>query len=339
MGANALHSTTSKSNLVAIGDSSLYNNSIGATLTGQGTNNTAIGSKTLYANTTGSHNTAAGYQVLYHNNTGVANTAFGSGALFSNTQGYLNTAHGFRTLNLNTTGIGNTGFGSEALYLNTSGNHNTAIGTRALVNNLTGSNNTAIGDSAGYNSTGNKNIFLGYSAGFYENSGSNKLYIANDSNRTLMYGDFSTGQVLLGKGQPTGYVFKGTRTLNVLGGLLVDSVRVALSATWSDYVFNDDYPLMPLNELQQFISKNKHLPGIPTANEVKAEGIELGGMNAKLLAKIEELHLYILQQQRLHESQMNINTDHKKLIHTMQNMIMEQQKQIDELKKMINNKN
>jgi hypothetical protein len=73
---------------------------------------------------------------------------------------------------------------------------------------------------------------------------------------------------------------------------------VALSANWADYVFNEDYQLLPLEELQNFISKNKHLPGIPTAKEVKEEGIELGEMNKKLLEKVEELTLYILDLQK-----------------------------------------
>ena len=106
-----------------------------------------------------------------------------------------------------------------------------------------------------------------------------------------------TGQVLLGHKQPTGYTFKGNRTLNVLGGILADSMRVALSVNWADYVFDEDYALTPLDELSDYIEINNHLPGIPTTAEVKKDGIELGEMNAKLLAKIEELTLYMLQQQ------------------------------------------
>ena len=101
-----------------------------------------------------------------------------------------------------------------------------------------------------------------------------------------MYGDFSTGQVLLGKPQPTGYTFKGTRTLNVIGGVITDSVRISPSSAWSDYVFSDDYKLLSLDELAKYVSVNKHLPNIPSASEVEKNGIELGDMNAKLLEKI-----------------------------------------------------
>jgi len=153
-----------------------------------------------------------------------------------------------------------------------------------------------MGDSAGYNNLGSSNIYLGKKAGYLE-TGSNKLYVGNDYNKTILYGDISTGQVLLGNKQPSGYSFKGTRTLNVLGGILADSVRVALSSDWSDYVFADEYSLKPLKELGNFIESNKHLPGVPSAAEVAANGIELASMNAVLLEKIEELTLYILQQQ------------------------------------------
>jgi hypothetical protein len=75
---------------------------------------------------------------------------------------------------------------------------------------------------------------------------------------------------------------------------------------------------MPLNDLKNYVAANKHLPNIPSAEEVKSNGIEVADMNAKLLEKIEELHLYMLQQQE---------------------QIKQQQKQIDELKLLMANKN
>ena len=228
---------------------------------------------------------------------GVQNTSNGYVSLYSNTDGNNNTASGFASLYNNTSGNYNTASGFESLLFNTTGNSNTADGYRALNSNTYGNNNTAMGDSSGFLSTGNKNVFLGNLAGYYETKGSNKLYLANDSNKTILYGDFSTGQVLLGKPLTTGYVFKGHRTLNVLGGIIADSMRVALSSTWADYVFADDYKLKPLEDVAKYIQSNKHLPDVPSSDEVARNGIELGAMDAKLLQKIEELHLYILQQQ------------------------------------------
>jgi hypothetical protein len=84
--------------------------------------------------------------------------------------------------------------------------------------------------------------------------------------------------------------------LNVDGKIICEELKVQLSGSWPDYVFGDDYQLMPLDELEKSIQKNKHLPNIPSAAEVTAEkGIEVGEINRKLLEKVEELTLYIIQ--------------------------------------------
>src|SRR5437762_9606131 len=100
----------------------------------------------------------------------------------------------------------------------------------------------ALGDCPVLKSLGSGNVFVGDRAGANE-TGNNKMYIGNDANKTLIYGDFSSGQVLMGKPDVAGYIFKGTRTLNVLGGILADSMRVALNGDWADGVFNKNYPL------------------------------------------------------------------------------------------------
>ncbi len=72
------------------------------------------------------------------------------------------------------------------------------------------------------------------------------------------------------------------------------------STGWSDFVFKDDYQLRSLDEVASFIDDNGHLPDIPSAKEVEANGVTLGEMNAKLLQKIEEITLYsISQEERL----------------------------------------
>ncbi|MEO1652327.1 MAG: hypothetical protein AAFU64_02180, partial [Bacteroidota bacterium] len=83
------------------------------------------------------------------------------------------------------------------------------------------------------------------------------------------------------------YVEKGIRT---------EEVKLDLESTWPDYVFARDYQLRPLGELAQFIQQNQHLPEVPSAEEVAQDGIEVGQMQATLLKKIEELTLYILEQ-------------------------------------------
>lgn len=80
-------------------------------------------------------------------------------------------------------------------------------------------------------------------------------------------------------------------------GILTERVRVALttSTEWADYVFSDDYELMPLNEVADFVEANNHLPNVPSADELVDSGIDMAKMDAKLMEKIEELTLYVIQ--------------------------------------------
>lgn len=95
---------------------------------------------------------------------------------------------------------------------------------------------------------------------------------------------------------PSGY------KMAVDGKLLCEEVRVEMSQNWPDYVFEKDYDLMPLDKLAKHIETEKHLPGIPSASEVSKEGVALGDMQKKMMEKIEELTLYILQQQKAIEA-------------------------------------
>ena len=67
---------------------------------------------------------------------------------------------------------------------------------------------------------------------------------------------------------------------------------------WPDYVFDKEYVLMPLNEVEAFIQANGHLPNVPSAEEVVVDGQDLGEMNRILLEKIEELTLHMIEQQK-----------------------------------------
>ena len=88
----------------------------------------------------------------------------------------------------------------------------------------------------------------------------------------------------------TGYV------LAVNGKAIAEEVRVELAGSWPDYVFDSSYELMPLEQLKKEIETNKHLPGIPSAVEMEEQGgVDLGAMQTKLVEKVEELTLYILQ--------------------------------------------
>jgi len=90
---------------------------------------------------------------------------------------------------------------------------------------------------------------------------------------------------------PSGYL------LAVEDGIITERVRVAVagSPNWADYVFEEDYELRKLEDVAAYIAENKHLPDVPSAEEVVENGFDLGSMDATLLQKIEELTLYMIE--------------------------------------------
>ncbi len=86
--------------------------------------------------------------------------------------------------------------------------------------------------------------------------------------------------------------------LAVAGNVVAESVKIALQMNWPDFVFEKEYALPSLYEVERHIREKGHLSGLPSADEVKANGIDLGEMNALLLQKIEELTLYLMQQDK-----------------------------------------
>jgi hypothetical protein len=73
--------------------------------------------------------------------------------------------------------------------------------------------------------------------------------------------------------------------------------ELIVETTGADFVFADDYQLRPLSEVEAFITENKHLPEIQSAKEMQENGVSVSELQTKLLQKIEELTLYILQQE------------------------------------------
>jgi len=82
----------------------------------------------------------------------------------------------------------------------------------------------------------------------------------------------------------------------------------------SDYVFEPDYNLRTLDEVERFVNENKHLPEIPSAQEFKENGYNVGKMDDLLLRKVEELTLYTIEQQRNIEKQQKTFIDQQKTI-------------------------
>lgn len=86
--------------------------------------------------------------------------------------------------------------------------------------------------------------------------------------------------------------------LGVQGKIAAEEVKVAMYSNWADFVFENSYNLPTLKEVEQHIKDKGHLKDIPSASEVKENGIFLGEMDSKLLQKIEELTLYTIEQQK-----------------------------------------
>ena len=177
--------------------------------------------------------------------------------------------------------------------------------TLPTTNVVAGTNVTVTGNGAAATpftiSSADKSIF--------ENNGTinqattiNGNRVVNMNNRNIWFNGSSSesnGKIYIGS-TATYPTTTGNYKLFVEGGILTEKVKVALRSTanWADYVFENDYKLMPLKEVEEFITENKHLPGIDSAKELANGGLDLAEMQAKHMAKIEELTLYIIQQNK-----------------------------------------
>ena len=86
----------------------------------------------------------------------------------------------------------------------------------------------------------------------------------------------------------------------VAGGIITEKVRIATTGTtfWADFVFDKNYKLRTLSEVSAYIKLNKHLPDVPSTSDVNKEGIDLAQTQAILLQKVEELTLYVIEQNK-----------------------------------------
>jgi hypothetical protein len=130
-----------------------------------------------------------------------------------------------------------------------------------------------------------------------------------------LYGNGSVG-VGFGTTYKEGQYLNMGYKLAVNGGIVCEEVKVVTDVPDADYVFEEDYNLATLSEVETFIKENKHLPNIPSAQEFKENGYKVGEMDGMLLRKVEELTLYIIGQ----EKQMN---EQQKLIEELQKRLSE----------------
>lgn len=137
--------------------------------------------------------------------------------------------------------------------------------------------------------------------GYFGNSVRTLKFIVN-GNESLRIN--SVGNVGIGVSSP------GVK-LDVNGTIHAKELKVDITFP-ADYVFDDNYKLLPLEKVMEYVLINKHLPEIPSAKEIKENGLNLGEMQNKLLQKIEELTLYIIEQQKqIEELKKQSNTSHR----------------------------
>lgn len=138
-------------------------------------------------------------------------------------------------------------------------------------------------------------------AAIAENTHSNSTGLSLYAGQTERVRIASGGNVGIGTTNPT-------EKLAVNGTIRSKEIKVE-SANWPDYVFEEAYQMKSLPEVEAFIKANKHLPGIPKAAEVQENGVELGEMNRKLLEKVEELTLYLIQEKASREEQIKFYSE------------------------------
>ncbi len=171
---------------------------------------------------------------------------------------------------------------------------NVGLGTTTPINQLTLTKDLGIQCAANVNAhklyaSPSNTRTIRFDCSSTDSTGGWEFYNSNNS-KSLMYVRQS-GIVSIG----TTYSNSAYK-LAVGGKIIAEEVLVKLqSDIWPDYVFKKEYKMKTLNDLEKYVNTNNHLPGIPSANEVKKEGISIGEMQTKQMEKIEELTLYMLQ--------------------------------------------
>lgn len=324
MGASAGFATTTGDNNMFIGTASgaanvsgLSNSFIGvnAGRFSTGNQNSFIGAATGYSTTTGGFNSAFGSGAAYLNTTGNNNVFMGVNAGFSNATGSNNTFIGHSTDAASGALINATAIGYAAIV---STNNSIVLGNAAT---------TITGAGLGAGLSGLKFANLN-SASAATPVGGNKVLSVNATGDvvlvTLTSGTINsvggpTGPVAektwkeqdgyLYNNSTNGVVINGTgldgNSLIVKGGVLSKEVNVKVegSESWPDYVFKPSYNRMSLDEVEKFININGHLPNVASATEMAATGNNLNKTDIKLLEKVEELTLYLLEMKKSNDAQ------------------------------------
>lgn len=245
---------------------------------------------------------------------------------------------------------GNIGIGvtSPVSLLNVSGSGSNANGIAYIQSSDAGARGTLIRTGFyGYTSQDN-------SGGYYQSwgmrlNGSDNLWYRTytSANNYLPYTELTTGGTIVFGGAASNLTTDANPTLNpsmtinvgtgnvgigsvnpqnkldVNGTIHSKSVLVDLNG-WSDYVFKKDYQLLPLSEVKTYIDQNQHLPGIPSEQEMIKNGLNVSEMNKVLTKKVEELTLYLIEQNKQLAEQKKVNQSLQEQIDKLSDAIKNQ---------------
>jgi hypothetical protein len=203
--------------------------------------------------------------------------------------------------------LGNVGIGtpSPSLPLHVNG----TIFSATPVSNTVGIGTSTV-DNANYN-------FIGYQGYWGLRTAMNTSYnldVYNGGSPITAMTVLQAGNVGIGTSTPDA-------KLAVNGTIHTKEVKVDLNVPGPDYVFNADYKPITLSEIKDYVVKNHHLPEIPSAAQMAKEGINLGDMNTKLLKKIEELTLYLIEKDKQVTEQQQQLSEQNKAIQSLQQQI------------------
>jgi hypothetical protein len=249
--------------------------------------NGAIESKTLYVGTSPDTNypvyfegfsTKANFPLVY-----VVENTVGSGA--------GNASEGLFSLHQ-----GGASSGALAIAVRGSISNPTTLGGKMYAGYWTIGADSSTNYGGYFSVTGNYGTNYGayFGAGASASGTSYGIFVHGASSGTNRYSIYSDGTSIsylagaLGIGTTTVDTFK----LAVCGSIHAKSE--VLATGWCDYVFDKDYDLMSLAEVEKYINTQKHLPGIPTTKQVEENGLNVGDMQVKMMQKIEELTLYVI---------------------------------------------
>ena len=283
-----------------------------------GTFNTFMGSQAGQSNTAGSYNTYFGYKAGFPNTVGSHNTFIGYEAGKLNTDGSDNVFIGYNAGQRNRQGNRNLIIGPNAGFSDTDGESNTLLGANAVGVGAGLSNATAIGANARVMSSNAMVLGNNVNVGIGTSTPQNRLELtAGVDGRSGLRLTNLTAHSPASEATTSKFLTVNDNGDVTLAGRLSTvamQVQPATKNQWADYVFAPAYRLQPLTEVEQYVQQNKHLPGIPSADEMVKQGVDLTTLLATLVKKNEELTLHLIAQQKRIEKleQQNVQLRRKK---------------------------